>query len=118
MKLVKCAQSIARDVMKFWGKARAVYNFMVQEKVNEIKRAKMDKELETFVQQSERCARLGTLCLTIRDLLGLFSGHQIEQSRTGAHHPHPCTHQLQSTRMRRCRKEARFMTTERTGAAQ
>lgn len=54
MKLVKCAQSIARDVMKFWGKARAVYNFMIQEKVNEIKRSKMDKDLETFVQQSER----------------------------------------------------------------
>ena len=54
VKLVKCAQGIARDVMKFWAKARTVYNFMVQEKVNEIKRSKMDKELETFVQQSER----------------------------------------------------------------
>jgi hypothetical protein len=55
-RLVKRAAGIARDVMKFWAKARSMYNYMVQEKVDTIKRSKLDKELETFVQQSERCA--------------------------------------------------------------
>lgn len=53
-KLVKKAAAIARDVVKFWSKARSVHNFSVQEKVEAIKRRKLDKELEDFVTQSEK----------------------------------------------------------------
>jgi hypothetical protein len=63
LRLVKCARGIAQDVLRFWQKARAVCNFLVQEKVNEIKRSKMDKELETFVQQSERFASSHRRCV-------------------------------------------------------
>lgn len=55
-KLVKKAAGIAKDVMKFWSKARSVHNFTVQEKVEAIKRRKLDKELNDFVAQSEKCA--------------------------------------------------------------
>lgn len=55
-KLVKRASGIARDVLKFWSKARSVHNFTVQEQVEAIKRRKLDKELNDFVAQSEKCA--------------------------------------------------------------
>lgn len=55
-KLVKRAAFIAREVMRFWAKARQVVQYKVQQQVDLVKKSRMDKELEFLVGQSEKCA--------------------------------------------------------------
>jgi hypothetical protein len=53
--VVKRAASIAREVRGWWAKARAVVDYAVAERVEAAKRALLDRELDAFVSQSEKC---------------------------------------------------------------
>ena len=53
--LVKRASFIAREVARFWLKARQVVTYKVNETVNAARKEKMDRQLDLLVNQSEKC---------------------------------------------------------------
>jgi hypothetical protein len=58
VKIVKRAAAIARDVRKFWEKSFTIVNYIVREQIDAKKREKLDKELNFFVGQSEKFAKM------------------------------------------------------------